>query len=226
MIHYRRLRSLPIVNAITHVRTAVLARHECTVEAAPIDVRRKIVHVTGDSMQPPTADAKRYSRIKKGMNPGCPRLARGLFLSVMRVFHENAFRPAYPDALRAGSDLAAQSSVNESDSNTLADTLSSRARAAFAESYRVVAKSDTGTESSGNGARPRACQHDGIVGFLTVQRASDLVLYPVKHGGEAGPSWNNGVLRVFRSNRVDAFGKVEDGGCQGNVLDTQRDLPG
>ena len=64
------------------------------------------------------------------------------------------------------------------------------------------------------------------MGFLTVQRASDLVLDPVKHGGEAGPSWNNGVLRVFRSNRVDAFGKVEDGGCQGNVLDTQRDLPG
>jgi hypothetical protein len=140
--------TLEVAYKAMRVITKNAARHDCTVEAAPIDVRRKIVHVTGDSMQPPTADAERYSRIKKGTNPGCPRLARGLFLSVMRVFHENAFRPAYPDALRAGSDLATQSSVNETDSNTLADTLSSRARAAFAESYRVVAKTDTGTESS------------------------------------------------------------------------------
>lgn len=136
--------TLEVAYKAMRVITKNAARHECTVEAAPIDVRRKIVHITGDSMHPPAANTDRYGRIKSG----CNRLARGLFLSVMRVFHEHEFRPAYPDALRAGADLAPPASSGEAESSTLTDMVSSRARVAFAESFRVVAKSDAGTETS------------------------------------------------------------------------------
>ena len=137
--------TLEVAYKAMRIITKNAARHECTVLAAPIDVRRKIVHVTGDSMQPPAADADRYARIQTG----CPKLACDLFLSVMQVFHQHPTRPPFPDALRAGLDLA-PSSVNRDASqadNTVKDQLSRQARCAFSELYRVVGDKDTGTET-------------------------------------------------------------------------------
>lgn len=135
--------TLEVAYKAMRVITKNAARHECTVLAAPIDVRRKIVHVTGDSMQPPAKDDDRYARIQAR----CPKLARGLFLSVMRVFHVHPTRPPFPDVLRAGSDLAPSSANASQSDNSVKDQLSRQARGAFSELYKVVGDKDTGTET-------------------------------------------------------------------------------
>jgi hypothetical protein len=137
--------TLEVAYKAMRVITKNAARLECTVLAAPIDVRRKIVHITGDSMDAPTTNPERYAKIKSGNK----RLARGLFLSVMRVFHEHDTRPTYPDVLRAGTDLIGSGSNNAtaSDNCDAKAHLVRDARRVFSQLYSTVGKSDDGTET-------------------------------------------------------------------------------
>jgi len=130
------------------VVTKNAARTECTVRAAPIDARRKIVHVTGEVMHTPRSDAARYARIQAQD----ASLARGLFLSALRVFHEHGVRPPFPDKLRAGDDLRGAAMTvaagNAPAGNSCESLLVHQARNAFAAIYTVVGKTDAGTETA------------------------------------------------------------------------------
>ena len=142
----------------TRVITKNAARRECQVRSAPRDARAKIIHLTGETMKPPSANQERHQRILSGDK----RLSRGVFLAILQAYHSHPSPYEWPVDMLCGDDLrpvapavpSATLAATESGPSATGSGVSAAAafiaaaRSEFSARFRLVGPSETGTEAA------------------------------------------------------------------------------